>query len=638
MPQRPAHGPLDFVARTPTQDQIYILSRAVQQSPNAILIARADGVIEYINPSFTELTGYAPQEIVGDQSPFSLGGGLSAQYRGLRGILREGRDWRGEVRGKRKNGKQYWAHETITPIHNLEGMITHYLVIRQDITQQKLDRQALEESEERFRQVAEMTGEWLWEFDLEGRYLISSAAAKNILGYKPEEMVGKRYLDFLAEEDKAAETAEFRGLVEQGQGFCRVLNCYRHKDGHKVYTESTAEPLFDRKGRLLKWRGVDHNITARKRFEDELRQRNRAIEAASVGISIADATQAGYPVIYVNPALCKITGYGREDLVGHSLRMLQGNETDPVAVVKIFRALLRARECEVTVKNYRKDGTAFWNELIISPVRDEAGRLTHYICIHADVTKRRIAEEQWRELDIARQIQLSLLPKLPLKLPYAQVYGVCVPASHVGGDYFDYFPVREDLDVVIADVSGHGMGSALIMAEARSTLKAEARRKKNGVEHGPADTLRALNELLFEDLDGADLFISLFYLRYSPQTQQLRYASAGHNPPFLLRRAAPACEPLDAEGMVLGVKKQVEFEDTTLGLMPGDRLLLYTDGIVEARDESGEFFGTQRLCRLFASCRELPPQSVVESILDELSLFRGDAYEDDVTLVVVQVT
>jgi len=636
VPHSPPHGRQGLVARPPSQDQIHILTRAIQQSPNAILIARADGVIDYINPSFTLLTGYTPEEIVGDRSPFSLTGGVSAQYRGLRGILREGREWRGEVRGKKKNGEQYWAHETITPICNLEGSITHYLVIRQDITQQKLDRLALQESEERFRQVAEMTGEWLWELDPEGRYLICSAAAKDILGFKPEEMLGRRYQEFLSQEELPGDG--FRNLIEQNQGFCRVMNCYRHKEGHKVYTESTAEPLFDRKGCLLKWRGVDHNITARKRFEDELRQRNRAIEAASVGISIADATRPGYPLIYVNPALCKITGYTREEILGTGLRMLQGPETDPAAAVKIIKALLRKQECEITVKNYRKDGTTFWNELIISPVRDESGHPTHFISIYADVTERRRAEEQRHELDTARQIQLSLLPKSPLKLPYAQVFGVCVPAHHVGGDYFDYFPAGKDLDVVIADVSGHSMGSALIMAEARSTLKAEARRKKNGSEHGPSDTLRALNELLFEDLYGSDLFISMFYLRYSPNGGLLRYACAGHNRPFLLRNDAPTCEPLDADGMILGVEREVGFEEATLALSPGDRILLYTDGIVESRNETGEFFGTQRLCGLFACCRELPPQSVVETVLDALARFRGDAYEDDVTLVVIQIT
>ncbi len=638
MPYRSEPGQLTCVWRTPPQEQIFILSRAVQQSPNAILIARADGVIEYVNPSFTLLTGYTAEEVVGEHPPLSLGEGVSAQYRGLRGVLRDGRDWRGEMRGKKKNGERYWAQETITPINSPEGKITHFLVIRQDITQQKIDRQALEESEHRFRQVADMTGEWLWEQDPEGRYLYSSSAVKDILGYRPEEMIGKRQLDFVAKEEKAQGTVEFPDLFEQGLGFSRLLNCYIHKDGHKVYTESTGAPQFDRKGRLSKWRGVDRNVTARKRREDELRLRHRAIEAASVGISIIDAVP-GFPISYVNSALCRMTGYGQEDLLGRGLTVLQGPDPDPAAVAKIVGALAHGRECEVLLKNYRKDGTAFWNELLLSPVRDEEGRLTHYIGVQTDVTERRRAEEQQRELDLARQIQLSLLPKDPLVLPNVQVFGACVPASHVGGDYFDYFRVRDFLDIVIADVSGHSVGSALIMAEARSLLKVEARRAKNAKEHGPGETLALLNELLYEDLDGAGSFISLFYLRYHPQNRFVRYASAGHNPPLLLRAHAPACEPLDADGMILGVERDVEFEEKALSLGPGDRLLLYTDGIVEARNEAGEFFGTHRLCRLFVSCRNLPPRDLVGTILGELLAFgAGAAYEDDVTLIVAEVT
>jgi len=635
--RRSGSSSLDLGGRTPAQEQLFILSRAVQQSPNAILIARADGVIDYINPSFTRLTGYTPAEVVGAQARVSLGEGVSARYRGLRGVLREGRDWQSEMRGKRKNGEPYWAQETITPIHNPEGKITHFLVIRQDITQQKYDRQALEESEQRFRQVADMTGEWLWEQDAEGVYLYSSAAAKNILGYDPQEMVGRHYRHFLAEDDPAGVAGPFPGLLAQGSGFCRLLNCYLHKDGHKVYTESTGAPLFNRNGRLLKWRGVDHNITARKRNEDELRLRNRAIQAASVGICIIDAGRPGFPVIDVNPALCQMTGYGREEMVGGGLRMLQGPDSDPAGVAKIADALAGGRACEALLKHYRKDGAAFWNELLVSPVRDEAGRLTHYIVVQTDVTERLRAEDQRRELDIARQIQLSLLPKAPLSLPGVRVFGVCVPARHVGGDYFDYFRVRDCLDIVIADVSGHSMGSALIMAEARSLLKAEAHRAKNGTDHGPGPVLAALNELLHEDLDGADSFISMFYLRYDPQSGQLRYANAGHNLPLLLRRAAASCAPLDAEGMILGVQRGVAFEERRLALEPGDRLLLYTDGIVEARDEAGEFFGAGRLCRLFAACRDLAPPETVEAILAELRRFgAGAAYEDDVTLIVAE--
>lgn len=639
MSHRLSPGKFEFSARKLAQEQLFILSRAVQQSPNAIMIARAEGVIEYVNPSFTRLTGYTLDEVVAGEADVSFGEMMSGQYDGLWGVLREGRDWRGEVMGRRKNGETFWALESITPIHSPEGRITHLLVIRQDITQQKKDQKALQESEERFRQVAEMTGEWLWEQDPEGFYIYCSAAVQDILGYSPAEMIGKRYLDFRDEDEKARDLAALPGLIEMGNGFCRLLNCYINKAGHRVYTESTGAPLYDSSGCLVKWRGVDHDITARKRYEDELRLRNRAIEAANVGIGIMDASALSFPVIYANRALCSITGYEVSELVGSNLSILQGPDTDRLAFKKIINALDNGRSCEVTLKSYRKNGSMFWNQLLISPVKDELGRLTHFIAIQTDVTEKRRAEEQRHELEFARQIQLSLFPKAPLQLPGAQVFGFCVPANHVGGDYFDYFLMREYLDIVVADVAGHSVGSALIMAEARSSLKAEARRPNNGVDHGPGQALAELNDLLFEDLNRAETFISMFYMRYNPQTRQLRFASAGHNPPLLLREGARVCEPLDTEGMILGVVREVVFEEAALALAMGDRLLLYTDGIVEAQNEFGEFYGTRRLCQLFVDCRDGTPQEVVEEILADLHAFLAETpCSDDVTLVVAQIT
>jgi sigma-B regulation protein RsbU (phosphoserine phosphatase) len=134
------------------------------------------------------------------------------------------------------------------------------------------------------------------------------------------------------------------------------------------------------------------------------------------------------------------------------------------------------------------------------------------------------------------------------------------------------------------------------------------------------------------------LFVSLFYLRYDPRSRCLRYANAGHHPPLLARAGALACEPLDADGLILGVKKDVAFEEKALALAPGDRLLLYTDGVVEARDGAGEFFGMQRLAGLFAACPALPPREAVASILAELNGFAaGSACEDDVTLVAARL-
>ncbi|MBS1213504.1 MAG: sensory box protein, partial [Proteobacteria bacterium] len=533
----------------------------------------------------------------------------------------------------------YWALETISPIRNAEGTVTHFLAIQQDITELKKDKEALQESEERFRQVAEMTGEWLWEQDPQGRYIYSSVAVRDILGYEPEEILGKNYLDLLTPQDEAHWRSELAPLPNVQQRFSRLVNRYRHRNGEEVFTESTGEPIFDSSGRLIKWRGVDHNITSRKRYEDALRLRDRAIEAANVGINITDARDTDCVNIYVNPALTRITGYSREELLGKDMRMLQGPETDNAHVQEITEALRGGHGCEVVLQNYRKDGTPFWNSLLIAPVRDESGDLTHFIGVQTDVTELRRATEERNELEIAKQIQLSLLPKEPLRTEHVQIAGICLPASHVGGDYFDYLHVDANLDIVIADVSGHSVGAALIMAETRSTLRAAVRQMSTGPSRPtPGEMLAALNELLHEDLSRLDLFISMFYVSIDPARKQLHYASAGHNPALLLRSGESSCRQLDAEGMIFGVRSVVSFEEKTEPLRSGDRLLLYTDGMTEAQNADGDFYGVPRLCTLFSSLQHTSPELAIDILVTEARRFCGGRpFSDDVSLVVIQV-
>jgi len=631
----------DLTAKKRIEEKLLTLSRVVQQTPNAVMIVSLDGIIEYVNPSFTRLTGYASSEAVG-RSPVLLRSPQTAfeQYRRLKATLLAGGEWREEIQDRKKNGDLYWALEIISPMRNATGQITHFLSIQQNITEQKRAQEALRVSEERFRQVAEMSGEWLWEQDAQGRYLYSSGAVRQILGYEPEEILGRSYLSLLTDADKKRWTEELPPTQEVQQAFFRLVNRYRHKDGHEVFTESTGEPIFDREGKPVKWRGVDHDITTRKHYEDALRLRDRAIEAASVGINIADAGGLGYPNIYVNPALSRITGYSREELLGRDMGFLLGPDTDRAAIEEISLALAEGRGCELVLKNYRKEGTPFWNELLIAPVRDqEAVKLTHFIGVHADVTERRRAEEERHELEIAKQIQLSLLPKAPLQGAGVRVAGFCQPATHVGGDYYDYFYSRDTLNVVIADVSGHSVGAALVMAGVRSTLKAETR-KADTLQpvHGSADILSALNELMHEDLSGADLFITMFYLRYDSAQGRLCYANAGHNPPLLCCGEEDCCRELDAEGMVLGVNQAVLFEEKCASLKSGDRLLLYTDGITEAQNPAGEFFGTARLCALFSAHRQASPESSIANILQALQAFCGrDSFNDDVSMVVMKI-
>ncbi len=352
------------------EDRLLTLSAAVEQSPIAVMIANRDGEIEYVNSRFATLTGYQPQELIG-QNPRMLQSKRTQndQYRRLWDNILAGVEWRGQIQDRRKDGELYWASEIITPLRDAAGEITHFLAIQQDITEQKRDKEALFESEQRFRQVAEMAGEWLWEQDQDGRYTFSSSAVEDVLGLTPDEVIGKTYLDLFAGPPSSGSAAENMQIpTASRRPFHRIVNHYRHKDGGDVYTESTGAPVFDDDGRLVKWRGVDHDITRRKKFEDALRVRNRAIEAVPIGIAVWDAQAPGVPNVYVNPALSRITGFAREELLGHSMHLLRGPETDPAALEEIRNAIAHRQSCRATVKFYRKDGSPFWDELSISPV------------------------------------------------------------------------------------------------------------------------------------------------------------------------------------------------------------------------------------------------------------------------------
>ena len=628
----------DLSPRREAEQRLTLLSSAVEQAPAGILIADLQGNIEYVNAGFCRLTGHAHPDVVG--------GNLFAETSVMPSIARNAplcwrllsvREWRGEITDHTKTGQSYSALVTFSPIQDRQGNAIRLLGRFQDITRQKADQEALAQSEARFSEVARMVGEWLWEQDASGRYTFSSEAVVDILGYRAEDIIGKHYLELMTEEDQQRWAGTLPTMGVAGSSFHRIVNHYLHRDGHAVFTESSGVPLVNDRGEIVLWRGVDLDITERKRVEDAVRLRERAIEAASVGIAIADARLPDFPNIYVNSALCTITGYTEGELLGQTLRLLQGRDTEESARDTIRDALSTGHACEIVIRNYRKDGSGFWNELMLSPVHDEHGVLTHYIGVITDISERRRAEDERHELEIARQIQMSLLPKVPLKRQDVEVAGVCIPAAQVGGDYYDFICHGECIDLVIADVSGHSVGAALIMAEMRSTLKAELRRTHSELD-SIAHLLGALNEVLYADLSASDLFITMFYLRYNRATRQLRFASAGHNPPLLLRHAAPACEQLDADGLILGVRQQVNFEEKELTLESGDRLLLYTDGVTETQNEVGEFFESRRLCQTFSAQREQLPEDTLQNILVRLREFRGSGpFLDDITMVSLSV-
>ncbi|MEN8259254.1 MAG: PAS domain S-box protein [Pseudomonadota bacterium] len=637
----------DNSERKQTEEELLKMVRAVEQSPNGVVITDSEGHIEYTNPKFSQLTGYSAEELIGHNPKILQSGQTSPEmYQALWQTILAGGDWRGEIQNRKKNGELFWARESISPIRNSQGEITHFLAIEEDITARKQIEMALQESEERFRQMAEMTGEWLWEQDPEGYYIYSSAAVKSILGYTPEEIVGKHYTELFTKEDRE----NLPSSTATHEPFFALTNHYRHRDGRKIYTESTGVPITNAYGKLVKWRGVDRDITARKHFEDALKESEKRtrliIESAMDAIIIMD--ERGIITDW-NPQAETMFGWKRREVIGRVLDetvMPKRFRTDHRSGLEKFLTTGTGPILNQLIEHtaVRRDGGEFPVELSISPLR--LGDSYVFSGFIRDITERKQAEMEIRrvqvklavahsEMKIARQIQESLFPAAPLVLPEIEVMGCCLPAAQVGGDYFDYFRREDDsIDIVIADVSGHSVGPALFMVEARSALRSQFHSTR-----APSDTLAIINESMYEDLYHAEHFITMFYMQYNSATRELSYTNAGHPPPLLLRREQKSCMKLDTEGLVIGVKKKVDFEEKRVVLNPGDTIVLYTDGITEAENSNGEFFGATRLCEILHKNTDLSPQKTVWRIIEDLQDFCGTKrFKDDITLMILKVT
>lgn len=239
-----------------------------------------------------------------------------------------------------------------------------------------------------------------------------------------------------------------------------------------------------------------------------------------------------------------------------------------------------------------------------------------------------------RDMEIAQQIQISLLPAAAPALSGIEMGGRCISAAHVGGDYYDFFQQSDDtVDLLIADVSGHSVGAALIMAEVRTLLRALATSSLNA-----STILQTLNNQLYDDLTRSELFITMFYAKYNSATGRLTFANAGHNHPLIRRKDEASCVELDADGLIIGVKKSVVFEERGIDLQKGDVVLFYTDGLNEATNQQGEFFGTERICEHLGNASHLPANEIIASFYATIAEFTGsDTFQDDISIVVLKI-
>ena len=531
----------------------------------------------------------------------------------------------------------------------------------------------------------------------------------------------------------------------------------------------------------------------------------RAVTDSGAGIIITDPNLPDNPIVYVNPAFERMTGYSSEEVLGRNCRFLQEPDGNEEQLERLREALRRGQECRVVLRNHRKDGSSFWNEVHVSPVRDEEDLLVNFVGIQRDVTWSKQAEEErdsslareraahsrlallaasgralsssldyeatlrgvpclfvpaladcclldlaeddgsvsraaeayapgaepgvlnrfWesRALEdraegvlasgrsvlveeaprdskdgklysymrvpliargktlgavtllsspegrrhssedlslaedlayrcalaidnarlygersyIAHTLQQSLLPRLP-EIPGIEVAAVYRPvgeANEVGGDFYDLLSPRGEGGAwiaVIGDVCGSGAVAAAITALARYTIRAVA-----PLEDKPSGILSGLNEAMIRQLPNHQ-FCTAACLRLESDGEGLDISlSCGGHPEPLLLRADGSLQELSCPSKALGVFDDADFSDQTARLGPGDSIVLYTDGVTEARSPDGSFFGEKKLHSLLRSCAGLTAPAIARKMEGEICNFQDGYPHDDLAILVIRV-
>ncbi len=311
---------------------------------------------------------------------------------------------------------------------------------------------------ERFKAMVEATSDWLWEVDARGVYTYASPKVRELLGYEPEEVLGKTPFDFMPPDEAVRAKAVFLPIAEQRRRMESLLNVNLHKDGHLVVLETSGVPVFDEAGEYQGYRGVDRDVTERVHAEERERLSDAVLRAAAEGILVAGRDGR---VLMANPAFLAMTGFVEEQVVGHALTMLSAGVGETRQRV-LWSVLDNTARWSGEGTGRSSNGEPFPVWLTLSSVRDEGGVITGYVAVVSDMTERRAAEET-----IRFQATHDALTSLANRTYFMSTLNKALEAARSKRQQVAVLFVDLDGFKPVNDDHGHGTGDLLLAAVAR---------------------------------------------------------------------------------------------------------------------------------------------------------------------------
>ncbi len=362
--------------------------------------------ITYVNRAFELMTGYTKSEVLGKSSRFLQGVETDAAVAAeLDTAIAQRRSCTVTLKNYRKDGTEFWNDLTVSPVLDSMGRTTCLVGVMRNVSDRFLaedrslrllktreEREQARASRNRLAQIVEDSANEIYVCDADTyKVLNANRAARENLGYSLEESAQLAPWDFVIGMTYENTHELVRPLKSGELDSLTLETVHRRKDGstypasvHLQYMATQTPPVFT---------AIAQDISERQRQEEDVRLRERAIEAVDVGVTIIDATQENNPLVYVNQTLCRMTGYSADELIGRGAGILQKDNYQQLQHLKIKAAQEKGESVQVLFKTTRKDGTEFMNDLTLSPVHGSDGQLTHYIGINRDVTSKLEAEE-----------------------------------------------------------------------------------------------------------------------------------------------------------------------------------------------------------------------------------------------------
>jgi sigma-B regulation protein RsbU (phosphoserine phosphatase) len=454
------------------------------------------------------------------------------------------------------------------------------------------------------------------------------------IGYAAEEFLSGRmhFRDIVHPDDTERIGAEIRGYAEQDvEEYTQVYRILA-KNGDVHWVEDQTSVERDAEGNKTYNQGILVDITERKLAEEKLRKSEekfrRIVETAGEGFILMDENLA---IVDVNDAYCRLLGYTRAEVLGKTPIDLATEE---------FKQFMLTNRDTILGQEYRefegssvaKDGRHVPILVHGNTLRDDSGNVIGNMAFVTDMT------EHKKALALAAEVQKSLLPQEKPIVKGLDIAGKNVSCDEIGGDYFDFIwrldTKKGSFSVVVGDISGHGVDSALLMTTARAFLRMRASQPGT-----ISEIITAMNRHLTRDILESGRFMTLFYMTIDPEKNHIDWVRAGHDPAIIYDPARDEFVELKGSGVALGVNEAFDYEENyRRDLTNGQIIAIGTDGIWEAVNREGEMFGKARFRNIIRKNAHAAAGDILNAVYSELNQYtRGQRSEDDITLVVVKI-